>query len=117
MRKHMSDASKCKEKQKWATEKQKLDNAKRLQGIYFIDPKDEEVKGIMKNARRMFKTPMPAAMPHKTPMCQSGRDACRNFGKNTRQNTLVVSKLTNLWESEWKELLVDITKITLQEKA
>ena len=59
--------------------KTKLDNAKRLQGIYFIDPKDEEVKGIMKNARRMLKTPMPAAMPRKTPMCQSGRDACRNF--------------------------------------
>ena len=37
--------------------------------------------------------------------------------ENTRQNTLVSSELTNLWESEWKELLADIMNITLQEKA
>ena len=48
----MSDASKRKEKQKWATEKPKVDNARRLSGIYFIDPKDKEFKDIMKNARR-----------------------------------------------------------------
>ena len=45
--KHVSDASKRKEKQKWAIEKPKVDNAKRLRGIYFIDP-DEEFKDIMK---------------------------------------------------------------------
>ena len=33
---HMSDASKRKEKQKWAIEKPKLDNARRLRGILFI---------------------------------------------------------------------------------
>ena len=44
MRKHVSDASKRYEKQKWAIEKPKLDNAKRLCGIYFIDPEDEEFK-------------------------------------------------------------------------
>ena len=37
--------------------------------------------------------------------------------KNTRQNTLVLLKLRNQWESEWKELLTDIMMITLQEKA
>ena len=50
MWKHMSDASKRKEKQKWAIEKPKLDNARRLCGIYFIDLMDEELKDIMKNA-------------------------------------------------------------------
>ena len=35
--KDMSDASKRKEKQKWAIEKPKLDNARRLRGIYFIE--------------------------------------------------------------------------------
>ena len=50
--KHMSDASKRKEKQKWTIEKTKLDNVRRLRGIYFIDPKDEEFKEFMKNARR-----------------------------------------------------------------
>ena len=34
-------ASKRKEKQKWAIEKPKLDNARRLRGIYFIDSEDE----------------------------------------------------------------------------
>ena len=40
----MSEASKFKEKQKWAIEKPKLDNARRLRGVYFIDPADEEFK-------------------------------------------------------------------------
>ena len=42
--KDMSDASKRKEKQQWAIEKPKLDNARRLRRIYFIDPDDEEFK-------------------------------------------------------------------------
>ena len=62
MWKHMSDASKRKEKQKWAIEKPKLDNARRLRGIYFIDPEYEEFKDIMRNARRKSEIPMPAAM-------------------------------------------------------
>ena len=52
MRKQMSDASKREEKQKWAVEKPKLENARRLRGIYFIDPEDEEFKLTMKNTRR-----------------------------------------------------------------
>ena len=63
MWKHMSDASKRKEKQKWAIERPKLENARRLRGIYFIDPDDEDFKDIMKNARRKSDIPMPAATP------------------------------------------------------
>ena len=48
----MSDASKRKERQKQAIEKPKIDNARKLRGIYFIDPDDGESKDIMKNARR-----------------------------------------------------------------
>ena len=40
------------ERQKWAIEKPKLDNARRSRGIRFIDPEDGEFKDIMKNARR-----------------------------------------------------------------
>ena len=36
--KDMSEAAQRKEKQKWAVEEPKLDNARRLRGIYFIDP-------------------------------------------------------------------------------
>ena len=66
MWKHMSDASKREEKQKWAIEKPKLENARRLRGIHFMDPEDEEFKDIMKIARRKLEIPMPAAMPCKT---------------------------------------------------
>ena len=44
MWKHISDAAKSKAKQKWAIETPKLDNARRLRGIFFIEPNDEEFK-------------------------------------------------------------------------
>ena len=58
--------AKLREKHKWAIEKPKLDNARRLRGIYFIDPEDKEFKETMKNARRKLETPMAPAMPCKT---------------------------------------------------
>ena len=38
MWKHVSDASKKKAKQTWAIEKPKLDDARQMRGIYFIEP-------------------------------------------------------------------------------
>ena len=58
--------AKLREKQKWAIEKPKLDNARRLRGIYFIDPENKEFKEIIKNARRKLETSMTPAMPCKT---------------------------------------------------
>ena len=58
--------SKLKERQKWTIEKPKLDNAKKLRGIYFIDPEDKEFKETIKNARKKLETPMAPAMPCKT---------------------------------------------------
>ena len=57
---HMSDASKRNAKQKWIIEKPKLDNARRLRGIFFIVPDDEEFKRTMRTARRKLEIPMPA---------------------------------------------------------
>ena len=51
--------------QEWKNEKPKLDNARRLRGIYFIDPDDQDYKETLKNARRNLKRPMAAAMPCK----------------------------------------------------
>ena len=84
---HMTDASKRKEKQKCAIEKPKLDNARSLRGIYFIDPKDEEFKDIMKNARRELEIPMPAAMPCKTPK-KTAVEKPAAVSENTRQKCL-----------------------------
>ena len=45
--------------------KPKLDNARKLIGIYFIDPDDTECSEIIKNARRKVERPMAPAMPCK----------------------------------------------------
>ena len=50
--KSMGKNAKLKEKQKWAEEKIHLDNARKLRGIYFIDPEDKEYKETIKNARK-----------------------------------------------------------------
>ena len=47
----MSKNAKLREKHKWTIERSKLDNARRLRGIYFIDPEDKEFKETIKNAR------------------------------------------------------------------
>ena len=64
--KDISEASKRKEKQKWAIEKPRLHNARKLRGTYLIDPAGEEFNDIMKNARRKLEVPMPGAVPRKT---------------------------------------------------
>ena len=43
----------------------KLDNARKLRGIYFIEPDDKEYSEILKNARRTLERPMAPAMPCK----------------------------------------------------
>ena len=62
----MARNAKLREKHKWAIGKPKLDNARRLRGIYFIDPEDKELKETIKNARRKLETPMAPAMHCKT---------------------------------------------------
>ena len=54
------------EREKWSHDKPKLDNARKLRGIYFIDPEDKEFKENIKNARKKLETPMAPAMPCKT---------------------------------------------------
>ena len=69
---HMSDAAKKKAKQRWAIEKPKLDNARQLRGMFFIEPNDEEFKLTMKAVRGKLEVPMPAAVPCNTPTKSSG---------------------------------------------
>ena len=76
-------------KQRWAIEKSKLDNARQLRGIFFIEPKDEEFKLTTKAARRKLEAPMPAAMPCKVPMKSSG-ETHRNIGKRKTKHACVV---------------------------
>ena len=64
--KSMGKNAKLKEKQKWAEEKIHLDNARKLRGIYFINPEDKEYKETIKNARKKLETSVAPAMPCKT---------------------------------------------------
>ena len=73
----------------------KLDNARRLRGVYFIDLDDEEFEDIVKNARRKLEIPMPAAMPCKTSLCRSSKETCRATGGHKTKFACIV-KLTNL---------------------
>ena len=61
----MPKNSRQQEKKNWAIEKPKFDSARRLRGIYFIDPEDIELKKIIKTARRKLEVPTTPAMPCK----------------------------------------------------
>ena len=69
----MGKHAKLKEKQKWSNEKLHLENARKLRGIYFIDPEDTEFKETIKNARKKLETSVAPAMPCKiVKNCGSG---------------------------------------------
>ena len=61
----MGKNAKLKEKHKWSHEKLHLENARKLRGIYFIDPEDKEFKETIKNARKELETSVAPAMPCK----------------------------------------------------
>ena len=61
----MGKNAKLTEKQKWSHEKLHLDNARKLRGIYFIDPEDKEFMETIKNARKKLESPVAPAMPCK----------------------------------------------------
>ena len=69
----MERNAKLKERLKWSHEKPKLDNARQLRGIYFIDPEDKEFKETIKNVREKLETSVAPAMPCKIAKnCGSG---------------------------------------------
>ena len=85
----MSAASKRREKQKWAVEKPKFDNARKLRCIYFIDPAEKELKAIVQNARRKLEFPMPAAMPRRN-RCDQYRESRSVLDDRTTKYTCIV---------------------------
>ena len=109
--KNMSDAAQRREKQKWAIEKPRLDNARRLRRIYFIDPKDEEFKEIPKTRVESWKfrwKRLCLAMSAKT------NTRKRVAVIRARQNGHALWKPTNLREDGWKGHYQRIMKITLR---
>ena len=82
--KSMGRHAKLKEKQKWSNEKFHLENARKLRGIYFIDPEDKEFKETIKNARKKLETSVAPAMP-----CKNYEKNCGNDGSNKIKTKLV----------------------------
>ena len=80
--KSMEKNAKLKEKQKWSEEKIHLDNARKLRGIYFIDPEDKEFKETIKNARKKLETSVAPAMPCKI-LQNCGSDASNKIKNKT----------------------------------
>ena len=76
----MPKNAKLREKHKWAIEKPKLDNARQLRSIFFIEQDDMESKHTMRNVRRKLEIPMPAATPCETPVNCRG-ETCSSIEK------------------------------------
>ena len=81
--KSMGKHAKLKEKQKWSNEKLHLENARKLRGIYFIDPEDKEFKETIKNARKKLETPVAPAMP-----CKIMKKNCGSVASNKAKTKL-----------------------------
>ena len=97
--------------QKWSTEKLHLENARKLRGIYFIDPEDTEFKETIKNARKKLETSVALAMP-----CKIMKN-CGSGGSNKIKTNLRVSwKPVNQQDCVWENLYRIIMKTILQER-
>ena len=79
----MGKHAKLKEKQKLSEEKFHLENARKLRGIYFIDPEDTEFKETIKNARKKLESSVAPAMP-----CKIAKN-CGSGASNKIQTKLV----------------------------
>ena len=100
LREKMTKNAKLKEKQKWSYEKRHLDNARKLRGIYFIDPEDKEFKETIKNARKKLEASVAPAMP-----CKISKNN-KNCGNGEKSNN-AKSKLACILEaSESTRLLI-----------
>ena len=103
--------AKLKEKQKWSEEKLHLENARKLRGIYFIDPEDTEFKETVMNARKKLETSVAPAMH-----CKIMKIVGVVHPTKLRQNLRVFWKLMSPQECVWEILCRIIMKTILQER-
>ena len=87
--KSMGKHVKLKEKQKWSEEKLHLENARKLCGIYLIDPEDTEFKETIKKACKKLETSVAPAMPCKI---------MKNYGSGASNK--IQTKLACILEAE-----------------
>ena len=111
----MGKHAKLKEKHKWSNEKLHLENARKLRGIYFIDPEDKEFKESIENARKKLETPVTPAMQCKI---RKDNENCGNGEKSekSKQNLLVFWKPVNPQDCVWENLYQITVRTILQER-
>ena len=54
---NLSKAAQRRERQEWANEEPKLENPRKLRGIYLLDPEDKECPETIKNAGEKVRNP------------------------------------------------------------
>ena len=113
LRRKFGRNAKLKEKHKWSDEKPKLDNARRLRGIYFIDPEDKEVKETIKNARKKLERRW-LCFARQARNVSIGRPVAKPMRSN--QNLRVSWKPVNQLDCVWKNLYRIIMRTILQER-
>ena len=110
-------AARKKEIQEWAIEKPKLDNARKLRGIYFIDPEDGEYKDTIKNAKEKvggyrwkllcFTSWLRRSVPRR---CRKPTAKPKNPTKSKRPSMPVLWQLTKPQGSVWSLLFPEIIR-------
>ena len=108
-------AAQNREQQEWKREKPKLDNTRRLRGIYFIDPGDEETRKPFKIRGESWNCLMPCK---KEIILVPGNWLRRwlHLTRFQRPSMVVLWNPTNPQGNEWNLLVLKNTKITLQVK-
>ena len=112
-------AAQKREMQEWTNEKPKLDNARRLRGISFIDPEVWEFQETIKNARRKLEVPMDAALPcrkeqRSTPSFRKLKRRVMNPTRFQKQSMHVSWRLMSPRDNVWNHLYRKNIKITSQ---
>ena len=107
--------AKLKEKHIWSNEKPKFDNARRLRGIYFIDPEDNDFKETIKNARKKLETPMAPAMPCKTSK-KSKHGETRSKTSEFKSKFACILEANESTRLRMEDLYQNIVRTILQER-
>ena len=118
LRTKIGKAAQNREKQEWKNVKPKLDNARRLRGIYFIDPDDQDDKETPKHARRKLERPMAAAVPCKRKALISTTKVLAKHEIPSQKIPKISMLYSGIYPQgiAWNLLFRKITKISLQAK-
>ena len=88
-------------------------NVRRLRGIYFIEPEDEEFKEIIKNVRKKLEVPAAPAMPCKRTNGKHGVTRSKSDDHKSRLTCILeaeeskrlrTSRPDHLWPELWKSM-------------